>query len=81
LAAEHIVGRTLRRKENMDTTFVDKLREQIDTLSEEELNLLWRWITIKYMYVAGRRPTKYAPRPEMGAAKSDNESKSAVSVG
>jgi hypothetical protein len=64
----------------MDTTFVDKLREQIDTLSENELNLLWRWITIKYMYVASRR-TPYAPRPETGAAKSDSESKFPVSGG
>ena len=64
----------------MDTTFVDKLREQIDTLSEKELSLLWRWITMKYMYVAGR-PTQYAPRPETGAAKSDSESTSAVSGG
>jgi hypothetical protein len=50
----------------MDTTFVDKLREQIDTLSEAELNLLWRWITIKYMYVASLplyvRPTKAPSR-------------------
>jgi hypothetical protein len=40
----------------------------------------------RYAFRAARargvsRPTQYAPRPETGAAKSDNESKSPVSGG
>lgn len=44
----------------MDVEFADEMERQINTLNEQQLSALWRWVTVKYMSVCEQRLTKRA---------------------
>lgn len=45
----------------MDVEFADEMERQINTLNEQQLSALWRWVTVRYMSVCEQRLTPHAP--------------------
>lgn len=57
----------------MDVEFADEMERQINTLNEQQLSALWRWVTVKYMSVCEQRLTMRAADGLTAAQKSEVE--------